>query len=101
VLVAPTKNDEPFALVALEAGYFGIPAIVTRSGGFMESIIDGETGFIVNKNAPAEIAAKLSRLWQSPALINEMGANARKNITQHFSLDIMEEKITSFVNNFN
>ena len=100
VLVAPTKNDEPFALVALEAGYFGIPSIVTQSGGFTESIIDSKTGFIVNKNAPAEIAGKLTMLWQSPSLVNEMGRNARENITQNFSLDIMEEKITTFINNF-
>ncbi|MES2848593.1 MAG: glycosyltransferase family 4 protein [Bacteroidota bacterium] len=101
VLVAPTKNNEPFALVALEAGYFGIPAIVTNSGGFTESIIDGQTGFVVSKDAPAEIADKLTRFRQSPSLINEMGKNARENITQNFSLTIMQDKITAFVNNFN
>ena len=55
----------------------------------------------LSKNAPAEIAGKLTTLWQSPMLLNEMGRNARENITQHFSLDRMEEKITAFVNNFN
>jgi glycosyltransferase involved in cell wall biosynthesis len=46
----PTIDDEPFGLVPLEAMACAIPLIVSRSGGMVETVIDGKTGLIVDKN---------------------------------------------------
>jgi glycosyltransferase involved in cell wall biosynthesis len=46
----PTIDDEPFGLVPLEAMATGIPLVVSRSGGMVETVTDGVTGLIVGKN---------------------------------------------------
>ncbi len=39
---------EPFGLTPIEAGLYSKPSVVTSLGGPAESVIDGETGFVVN-----------------------------------------------------
>jgi len=101
VLVAPTKSDEPFALVVLEASSYCIPTIATKSGGFPESIIDGTTGFIVNKDSPDEIAKKLEYLYKNPSMIAEMGAAAYERISSNFALNKMINTTVQLVENLN
>ena len=48
VVVMPTKNEEPFGLVALEAMAMGKTLIVTNSGALPEVVRDG--ALIINKN---------------------------------------------------
>jgi glycosyltransferase involved in cell wall biosynthesis len=93
VLLAPTRNEEPFALVALEASGYRVPVIASKSGGFYESVVDEKTGFLVNKNSPAEIAAKLTWLYNNPQQLMQMGNNAREYATTNFSIEKMNEKI--------
>lgn len=49
------SRDEPFGLVATEALYCGVPAIVSTNGGLKEQIIHGENGFFLYQNTPNEI----------------------------------------------
>ncbi|WP_049945042.1 glycosyltransferase [Butyrivibrio sp. AC2005] len=48
VVVMPTKNEEPFGLVALETLARGIPLVTTKSGALPEVVDD--CAIIVNKN---------------------------------------------------
>lgn len=97
VVVAATRNDEPFALVALEAGAYRVPIIATRSGGFIESIVDGETGFIVEKNNPAMIQDKLLYLYNTTGLLSAMGDAAFNNIKSNFSLVAMQAGMNKII----
>lgn len=45
-LILPSKMNEPFGLVAVEAMACGTPIICTRDGALPEIIVDGVTGFI-------------------------------------------------------
>src|SRR5207253_1130118 len=42
-------REEPFALPPVQAMACGRPVVISRSGGLIEEIIDGKTGFIINK----------------------------------------------------
>jgi len=96
VIVAPTRNDEPFALVALEAGAHSVPMIATKSGGFPESIIDGTTGYLVEKQSSRAICNAIIMLNDRDRLA-DIGTAARKHIEQHFSLKQMQHKMNNIV----
>jgi len=87
VCVIPSKAAESFGLVALEAGFFGLPSVVTRRGGLPEIIEHELNGLVVEADRPAELAAALIRLIEDPALRQRLGANARRRAVEHFGRD--------------
>ncbi len=44
----PVGFDEPFGLAAIEAMAVGCPVVAFRRGAYMETVSDGQTGFLVN-----------------------------------------------------
>lgn len=83
--VTPSRVDESFGLTALEAAFFRLPVIATRKGGLPEIVVDGESGFLVDAQSPAQLADRLDRLLADPELRRRMGAAARERATLHFS----------------
>ncbi len=79
ILVAPSRWEEPFGLVALEGLACGCVVIVANSGGLPEVV--GPCGPIVPKNDPAALAAELDRLTGSPEIL----ASYRQRIPQHLA----------------
>lgn len=53
---------DDFGLVPLEAGAFGKPAAALRWGGFLDTVIDGQTGLFFDVPTPAAIAQAIARL---------------------------------------
>ncbi|CAM3664282.1 glycosyltransferase [Nocardioides zeicaulis] len=62
VLVAASHED--FGLAPLEAAAFGVPAVALRGGGFLETVIEEETGVFFDRPDPDLIAAGLARADQ-------------------------------------
>ncbi|WP_210649303.1 glycosyltransferase [Nocardioides sp. SYSU D00065] len=58
VLVAASHED--FGLAPLEAAAFGVPAVALRGGGFLETVLEGETGLFFDRPAPEDVAAALA-----------------------------------------
>ncbi|MEM9882372.1 MAG: glycosyltransferase family 4 protein [Planctomycetota bacterium] len=63
--VLPSRH-EPFGIVNLEAMAAGKAVIATNVGGVPEVVADGETGVLVDAEAPAPLAATMDRLHRSP-----------------------------------
>lgn len=97
LLAAPSRTDEPFALVVLEANMFAIPVIATHTGGFAESITDGENGFLVPPSAPDRLADKIEELCDNPDLLVKMSQQARERALQEFTKDMMVNKINNLI----
>jgi glycosyltransferase involved in cell wall biosynthesis len=75
VLLAPSVK-EGWGIAIMEAAARGVPAIAYRSaGGVCESIIDGETGWLVDDLA--ELEKRTEELLTDSVLREWMGANAR------------------------
>lgn len=75
VLLAPSIK-EGWGIAIMEAAARGVPAIAYRSaGGVCESIIDGETGWLVDDLA--ELEKRTEELLTDSVLREWMGANAR------------------------
>jgi glycosyltransferase involved in cell wall biosynthesis len=79
VLYAPIL--EPFGFVPLESMASGTPVIGVREGGIRETIVDGVTGFLVDRD-PAAMARALDRLLAYPQEIEELGRRGREYVCQ-------------------
>jgi glycosyltransferase involved in cell wall biosynthesis len=93
ICVVPSRFEEPFGLVAAEAGACGLPVIATRRGGLAEIVQDSETGFLVSENAPRELASRLRRLVDDSQLRTRLGAKARERVLANFSEQVMIDRI--------
>lgn len=45
-----SSKDEDFGLIPIESLNYNIPSIAPKEGGFLETILNGKTGFLVNLN---------------------------------------------------
>ncbi len=77
---------EPFGLVAIEAMACGTPVVGVREGGLLDSVIDGETGWLVDRD-PSAIGAAIERLLADPERRAAMGRAARRHVEEHWSWD--------------
>ena len=83
--VMPTYYPEGMCNVLLEAGATGRPIITTNHPGCRETVNDGETGFIVEKqNSQSLIEAIRKLLSLSNRERAEMGAKGREKIVKEF-----------------
>ncbi len=97
VVIAPTRDNEAFGLMACEAGAYEKPAVVSRNGGLPEIVIDGVTGFVIDPLSAEEIADRISRLYHNRDLLREMGRQARIRVVDVFSVARMQQEINHLI----
>jgi phosphatidylinositol alpha-1,6-mannosyltransferase len=68
---------EGWGIVFVEAAACGRPVVVGDSGGARETLVDGETGFLVDGGDVAEVADAIARLLEDPAMAGQMGKAGR------------------------
>jgi glycosyltransferase involved in cell wall biosynthesis len=86
IFVLPSTLPEPFGLVVIEAMASGKPVVATAPGGPSETVVQGETGYLVNPSDPEAAAAAVEKLLASPELRARMGAAGRRRACEVFSL---------------
>jgi glycosyltransferase involved in cell wall biosynthesis len=52
---------EPFGMTPVEAAAFGRPTIALREGGFVDTVLEGETGLLFDEPDPASVATAIER----------------------------------------
>lgn len=75
---------EPFGLVSVEAMACGCPVLALAEGGLRETVVDGETGFLLPRN-PDAFAEKLVLLIQNDAERQRLGSNGARHTRAKFS----------------
>lgn len=90
VVYAPIR--EPFGLVPLEAMACATPVVSVREGGTGESIVDGETGFLVERD-PARFAAAVRQILADPARAAAMGQAGRTLVIRRWSWECATETL--------
>lgn len=93
IVVYPTSGEEPFGLVPLEAMASGKPIVATRSGGLIESVVDGVTGFLIPKEDASLLADRLTALLARPGLAARMGRAGRRHVEEHFTRSRMATEV--------
>jgi glycogen(starch) synthase len=86
IVIMPSRWEEAFGLVALEAALTARPVVATRVGGLPEVVVDGETGLLVPKDDSPALAVALAFLLDHPQQAVAMGAAGRLRAQRVFSL---------------
>jgi glycosyltransferase involved in cell wall biosynthesis len=81
---APIWN-EGFGLPPVEAMAAGLPVVASRSGAVTETVIEGQTGLLVEKNNVEELANALLVLLKDDVLREAMGRAGRRRVLEHFT----------------
>jgi glycosyltransferase involved in cell wall biosynthesis len=90
VVVAPSIEPEAFGRVPVEAQAMGTPVIATNHGGFCETIIDGETGWLIEPNNADQLAEKIRMALDMPQDERDAWAlRARQHALDYFSSELM------------
>ena len=75
ILASP---KEGWGISNLESAACGTPVIAADSPGIRESVIHGDTGFLIPGSDISAYAAAMRGLVESPVLVRTLGENARR-----------------------
>ena len=64
---------EPFGMTLIEAMARKTPVVATRSGGPDDIIVDGQSGYLVDRGDAAAVADRMQALLESPELAQRLG----------------------------
>jgi len=88
ICALPTYR-EGFPGVPLEAQAAGIPVITTQATGAIDSVLDGQTGFIVPVGDVSALRDAINRLLVDPSLQERMGLAGRAWVEAVFRQEIV------------
>ena len=84
-IVLLTSNNEGTGLSLAESQYCGKPVVATKVGGVADTVLDGETGFLVPPSDPDTFTEKLLLLTENTELRLQMGKAAEVFAHEKFS----------------
>ncbi|KAL1803369.1 hypothetical protein ACET3Z_032016 [Daucus carota] len=91
-----TPKDEHFGIVPLEAMAAQKPVIACNSGGPVETIKDGITGFLCDPN-PEAFSFAMSKFITEAQLAESMGKEARRHVEESFSTKIFGQNLNGYL----
>ena len=94
-LVLVPSHAEPLGNATLEAMAHGRAVIGSRVGGIPEMIDDGRSGLLIPPHSPEALAAAITRLVADSLWCDSLGAEARRQCQQRFSLQAHVESVTA------
>lgn len=90
------SSSEGFSLSVLEASACGRPVISTRVGGCENLIINGENGFLVDRNVDAFVE-KLKLLKENRNLLIQMGQKNQEIVEKNWSWKVRVKDWLNFI----
>lgn len=102
-LLLYTPINEHFGIVPVEAMRVGLPVLASNTGGPLETIVEGETGWLRDANADEEWTAVMDKALYglSREDLERMALAGKNRAQQEFSLtamgDRLEEEISTML----
>lgn len=89
IVVSASTRPEAFGRVAVEAMAMGKPIIATAHGGSLETVVDGETGTLVEPGDADALASAIGALARDPGARAVMGTAGSRRARNHFTTEAM------------
>ena len=89
-------QDEHFGIVPIEAMAAHKPVIACNSGGPVESIKNGVTGYLCEPT-PRDFSVAMSNFVCDPLLSTTMGEEARQHVVETFSTKTFGQRLNAYV----
>jgi len=93
-LLLYTPANEHFGIVPVEAMQHGLPVLASNTGGPLETIIEGETGWLRDVSETKNWSAVMERVLNelNPTELEQLAQRGKQRVRQHFTRDIMAQK---------
>ncbi|MBS7704243.1 glycosyltransferase [Chelatococcus asaccharovorans] len=91
-----TSEREGIPNAIIEAQHFGVPVVATDVGGVAEAIAQGESGFAIKAQSPADYADAVIRILRDPAWQARARLQAPAHVHAMFSLDTVVDQLCGF-----
>jgi glycosyltransferase involved in cell wall biosynthesis len=91
VFCLPT-HKEGLGTAILEAMAMQKPVVATRVGGIPDSVLEGETGYLVDPGDSDNLSRKILALMGDPEKAEQMGKKGRLRVEDKFTLQVMAKK---------
>lgn len=100
ILANSRIDPEPFGFSVIEGLMLGKPVLAHAAGGPSETIIDGETGWLIPTPDLDAFTAGLGRALADRPRWSAMGAQARTYALEHFTADKMTGRVLAVMEQF-
>ncbi|XP_026455097.1 alpha-1,3/1,6-mannosyltransferase ALG2-like [Papaver somniferum] len=94
--VVYTPTDEHFGIVPLEAMAAEKPVIACNSGGPVETVKDGVTGFLCQPTSE-DFSLAMAKFISNRSMAERMGGEARRHVGKSFSTKIFGRRLNQYV----
>lgn len=97
MLLFPPVQPEGHPRVVLEALAAGLPVIATDRGAIAETIVEGESGFVLADALPHELADRVLALLGDRGLRDRMSSAARSRYEDRYTLEVTEGAFADWI----
>jgi len=84
---------ESFGMVYLEANQFSLPTIASNVGGVSETVLNGQTGILLDDISSDTVASTIIKLFSNPELLNTLGVQGKRRVDERFLWKFQADKL--------
>lgn len=92
-----TANKEPHPRAVIEAMGAGLPGVGFAVDGVAETILDGETGYLIPVNDTSALAEKIVTLAAAPTVRAAFGTAGRQRVEALFSAEVTANRVAQVI----
>lgn len=92
-----TALQDPHPRVIIEAMAAGLPVVAFGVDGVAETVVDGQTGFLVPMGDTDGLVAAISKLVADPPTREKFGQEGRRRVLKHFTAEQTARKVAQVI----
>lgn len=94
-LLIYTPKNEHFGIVPVEAMQYGVPVLASNTGGPLETVVEGQTGWLRDADKPERWTGVMEKVLGGigDAQLQQMKQAGPQRVREHFSKTIMAQNL--------